>query len=421
LRPVPATLVLHDRPTARFAVNALLGAIEADARTRALPVAVARSPEAVAAAIRAAAASGRRAVVAWSFYSASFAEVSAELSRVRAAAPDPGAVHVAGGVHASAAPEETLRAGFELAAIGEGEETLPALVDAIHRGAAPRAIPGLAWLEGGALRTSGRARPVALDRFPPCAPRAGRFGPIEITRGCVWACRFCHTPFQFRARFRHRALEEIAAAVRAGRAAGKDVRFVTPSALSWGSAGAGCDLAAIEALLAAVREAAGPGRKVILGAFPSELRPEHVTPGALGLLRRWCDNRQLILGGQSGSDRMLAAMGRGHDAETVTRAAALALEAGFRPSVDFVFGLPGEEEADREATRRQLALLARMGARVHAHAFDPLPGTPWARAPRGAIDGATAALLARLARSGRAYGEIDGRIGPAGGRAPDPP
>jgi radical SAM superfamily enzyme YgiQ (UPF0313 family) len=153
---------------------------------------------------------------------------------------------------------------------------------------------------------------------------------------------------------------------------------------------------------------------VILGAFPSELRPEHVTPRALEVLRRYCDNRQVIVGGQSGSDRMLAAMGRGHDAEAVTRAAAIALEAGFRPSVDFIFGLPGEDEADREATRRQMAVLARLGARVHAHAFDPLPGTPWSRAPRGAIDPATAALLARLHGSGRAHGEIDAGISRSG-------
>jgi B12-binding domain/radical SAM domain protein len=403
---VAAALVVHDRPTSRFAWNALLGAVEADPRTRELPVAVARSPGAVAAAARAALEAGRRPVVGWSFYTASFPEVAAELAGVRAALPGARVLHVAGGVHASAAPGEALLAGFDLAAVGEGEETLPALLDAVARGADPRRVPGLAWREGSAVRTSGRAPPVALDRFPPFAARAGRFGPIEITRGCVWACRFCQTPFQFRARFRHRSLEAIVRAVRAGAARGKDVRFVTPSALSWGSHDAGCDLGAIEALLAAVREAAGR-RKVILGAFPSELRPEHVTPRALAVLARYCDNRQLILGGQSGSDRMLAAMGRGHGAEAVTRAAAVALEAGFRPSVDFIFGLPGEEEPDREATRRQMALLARVGARVHAHAFDPLPGTPWARTPRGAIDPATGALLERLHRSGRAYGELD--------------
>lgn len=403
---MPATLVLHDRKTSRFAGNALLGAVEVDPRTRDLPAVVARSPSAVAAAARAALAEGRRPVVAWSFHTASFAEVAGELALVRADAADPGIVHVAGGVHASAAPEATLRAGFDLVAIGEGEETLPALLSAVDAGGDPRVVPGLAWLESGALRTSGRARPVELDRFPPCAPRAGRFGPIEITRGCVWACRFCQTPFQFKARFRHRSLEAVVACVRAGARAGKDVRFVTPSAFSWGSQDGGCEPAAVEALLAGVREAAGPGRKVILGAFPSELRPEHVSPRALALLRRFCDNRQLIIGGQSGSDRLLAAMGRGHDAGTVTRAAALALEQGFRPSVDFIFGLPGEEEADREATRRQMTLLARLGARVHAHAFDPLPGTPWAHEPRGLVDAATAEILARLHASGRAHGEI---------------
>jgi B12-binding domain/radical SAM domain protein len=407
---VAATLVLHDRRTSRFAGNVLLGAVEADPRTSALPAVVARSPEAVAAAARAALAEGRRPVVAWSFYSASFAAVTAELARVREAAPDARVLHVAGGVHASAAPEETLRAGFELAAIGEGEETLPALLDAAARGEEPRVVPGLAWLERGALRTSGRARPVDLDRSPPCAPRAGRAGPIELTRGCVWACRFCRTPFQFRARFRHRSLEGVVRWVRElVRLGARDVRFVTPSALSWGSDGPGCDLAAIEALLAAVREAAGPARRVALGAFPSELRPEHVSPAALALLRRWCDNRQVIVGAQSGSDRMLAAMGRGHDAEAVTRAVAVALEAGFRPAVDFIFGLPGETEDDREATRRQLSALARLGARVHVHAFDPLPGTPWGREAPGEVDAATRALLGRLRVSGRAYGDSIGR------------
>jgi radical SAM superfamily enzyme YgiQ (UPF0313 family) len=186
-----------------------------------------------------------------------------------------------------------------------------------------------------------------------------------------------------------------------------DLRFITPSALSWGSPDGGCDLAAIEALLATAREVAGPpapGARVLLGTFPSELRPEHVSPRALALLRRYCDNRTILVGGQSGSDRLLGLMGRGHDAGAVDRAVAIALEEGFHPSVDFVFGLPGETEEDRAATRRQIERLARAGARIHVHAFDPLPGTPWRAEPRGVVDPATAALLARLHSGGRAYG-----------------
>lgn len=398
------SLVLHYRKTARFALNALLGAVETSPATRAVPAVLAASPDAVAEAIRSLVVQ-QPVVVAWSFYTASLGEVTDELARVRGAAPGP-AIHLAGGPHASADPEGTLRAGFDLVALGEGEETLPAFLARLAAGEDPRAGPGLAWLEGGRLRTTGRAPPVDLDAFPPCAPRAERIGPIEISRGCPWACRFCQTPFLFRARFRHRSLESVRRWVRwQASIEARDLRFLTPSALSYGADGPGCDLAAVEALLGAARAELGPSRRIFFGTFPSELRPEHVSPEALALVRRHCDNRTLVIGGQSGSDRLLAAMRRGHDAGSVERAARLAVEAGFVPSVDYVCGLPGETEEDRAATRAQMARLAAFGARVHAHAFMPLPGTPWAGEAPGAMDPETGALLDRLAAQGGAHGQ----------------
>jgi B12-binding domain/radical SAM domain protein len=401
-----ASLVLHLRKTARPALTVLLGAVETDPRTAHLPAAIATSPGALAAALRADLARGLRPVVAWSFYSASFDEVARELAAVRAAAPDPRVLHVAGGPHATADPGATLAAGFDLAALGEGEETLPALLARVASGEDPRQGPGLAWLEAGRIVSTGRAPPVDLDRLPPCAPRAGRIGPIELTRGCVWGCRFCQTPFLFKARFRHRSLEGVRRWIRwQASIATRDLRFLTPSALSYGSDGAGCDLAAIEALLAGAREDAGPGARVFFGTFPSELRPEHVSPAALALIRRYCDNGTLVLGGQSGSDRLLAEMRRGHGAEEVERAARLAVGAGFLPSVDLVFGFPGETEEDRALTRGLMRRLAEAGARVHAHAFMPLPGTPWAGAAPGRLDAETRRLLDRLASAGRAHGQ----------------
>jgi B12-binding domain/radical SAM domain protein len=398
-------LVLHERKVGKYGLVVLLGAVEADPRTRDLPAALARGLPAAVAAARAALAAGRRPVVGWSFMTASLGEVAAELAAFRAALSDPRVLHVAGGPHPSADPAGTLAAGFDLAARGEGEGTLPALLAAVRAGADPREVPGLAWLEGGALRTSGRAEPVDLDAAPPWARRAGRVGPLELTRGCVWACRFCHTPYLFKARWRHRSLPAVREAVRFLAALqARDVRFVTPSALSWGSPGEGVDLDAVEALLATTREEIGPRGRVFFGTFPSELRPEHVSARALALIARYCDNRGVILGGQSGSDRMLERMGRGHDAASVERAARLALAAGLEPSVDLIVGFPEEEEADRAATRALALRLVELGARVHAHAFMPLPGTPWADAPKTEIDAATRILLERLASKGRAYG-----------------
>jgi len=397
-------LILHYRRTSRCALNVLAGAVAAAPATAAIPIAVARSPRDVAAAARAALAGGRRPVVAWSFCTASFPEVVRELAAARQGC-GAGVLHVAGGPHASAEPGAVLDAGFDLVAVGEGEGTLPALLAEVGAGGDPRRVAGLAWREGRVLRSSGRAPQVELDAVPALFERLDRINPIELSRGCAWGCRFCQTPFLFKARWRHRSIPAVRAAVRyMRRSAARDVRFVTPSALSYGADGTEPNLDAVEALLAGVREEAGSGMRIFLGSFPSELRPEHVSARALRILRDRCDNRVVILGAQSGSDRLLAAAGRGHDAAAVERGVALAVEAGFEPWVDYVFGFPGEEEADRALTRVQLARVAEMGARVHAHAFMPLPGTPWRDAPPGTVDAETALLLERLASRGRAHG-----------------
>jgi B12-binding domain/radical SAM domain protein len=389
----------------RHALNVLWGAVEVAPVAPRVRCTAAEGPDALPAIVTAALAAGRLPVVAWSFSTASFPDVAAELATVRARTA-PGAVHLAGGPHASASPEEVLRAGFDLAAIGEGEESLPALLARFDAGEGWSDVPGLAWVEEGRLRRSPRAPAIELDAFPPCAPRARRIGPVEITRGCVWACRFCQTPFLFRARFRHRSLPEVRRWVRFHREiATRDIRFLSPSALSYGSSGPGCDLDAVEALLAGAREEAGPDRRLFFGSFPSELRPEHVSTRALALVRRHCDNRTVILGAQSGSERMLAAMGRGHGVEEVLRAAALCVEAGFRTSVDVVIGLPGEEEDDRAATRGLIERLVALGARVHAHAFMPLPGSPWAAERPGMIDDGTRSMLERMESGGAAHGQ----------------
>jgi len=136
-----------------------------------------------------------------------------------------------------------------------------------------------------------------------------------------------------------------------------------------------------------------------------ELRPEHVDAASLQLLRRWVSNKTVILGGQSGSDRVLAASARGHDSATIERAAALAIEHGFVPHVDFLFGLPGEEATDVEATLGLMDRLVARGAKVHGHTFMPLPGTPLRKAAPGVLGPEQRRRLRHLASKGQLYGQ----------------
>ena len=86
-------------------------------------------------------------LVLWSFYSPDAGAMAAELAAVRAAAPGPAGPlvpHVADGVHATAEPQHVLDYGWDLAAIGEGEATILALVPALRDGAELTGVPGLA-------------------------------------------------------------------------------------------------------------------------------------------------------------------------------------------------------------------------------------------------------------------------------------
>jgi radical SAM superfamily enzyme YgiQ (UPF0313 family) len=135
------------------------------------------------------------------------------------------------------------------------------------------------------------------------------------------------------------------------------------------------------------------------------VRPEHVTDDALAVIARWCDNRSLVIGGQSGSDRMLADMHRGHTVADVVRSVEVAVRNGFRPDVDLLLGMPGETPDDRLATVALAEQLVALGARMHSHAFMPLPGTPLKNAVPTPIEPDVGAALERLESRGASYGQ----------------
>jgi B12-binding domain/radical SAM domain protein len=411
---VPVHVVWAYRRTGKFAFHVLSGSLAADPATAGLPITFGNGVDAVLAAIgEALEDKGARVLVGWSFYSPDAALMAAELALVRAACAERGhdparIVHIAGGVHASAEPAATLAEGFDLVAVGEGEQLVRELVAVLQSGGDPAAVPGIVAPapEGQGVRRTPRQDRLVLDDFPPFSPSHGRYGPIEITRGCIYACRFCQTPYFAGARFRHRSVANVREWARflVGRGF-RDFRFLTPTSLSYGTHGPEPDLAAVEALLAAVREEIGPERRLWFGTFPSEVRPEHVTPASLALLRRYVSNKALIVGGQSGSDRVLAASARGHDAAAVERAASLCVEHGFVPHVDFLFGMPGEEADDVDRTLSLMDRLVVRGAKVHGHTFLPLPGTPFRKAAAGALTSAMRQRLRALASKGQLYGQ----------------
>jgi radical SAM superfamily enzyme YgiQ (UPF0313 family) len=69
-----------------------------------------------------------------------------------------------------------------------------------------------------------------------------------------------------------------------------------------------------------------------------------------------------------------------------------------------IFGMPGVGRASVDASLGLAGELADLGARIHAHTFMPLPGTPWRDAPAGEVDPETISEVDRLSRRGALYG-----------------
>ncbi|RMG51303.1 MAG: TIGR04013 family B12-binding domain/radical SAM domain-containing protein [Acidobacteria bacterium] len=400
------TLIWNDRRTNSYAINVLTGALETALSGCDVEILFLDKPAAIVSAVRRALDGDRHVLVGWSFYSPEFRTCATELQWIKRHIADPRVLHLAGGVHATAEPEQTLRAGFDLVAIGEGEKTLIALVRRLLDGDDDRRLRGLASLDHGRYVSHGPGARIELDEFPPFTIAHRRFNPIEITRGCVYACRFCQTPFMFKARFRHRSVENICHYVEVMKAHGlTDVRFISPTALSYGSADESVNLDKVEELLASIRRVLGREGRIFFGTFPSEVRPEHVTREALMVLKKYVANDNLVIGGQTGSSRLLDFSRRGHTVADIVTAVEISLEVGFLPNVDFIFGLPGETPEDVEASLRLAERLADMGARIHGHTFMPLPGTPFQNAPPGTIHPETQRRLDRLATSRKLYGQ----------------
>ncbi len=298
----------------------------------------------------------------------------------------------AGGPHTTACPSEVLAAGVDVAFRGEAEDTFPNMLRTIALG-------------GGFQNIQSPDHRVDIDAFASFSPRCGMFGPIEITRGCVFACSYCQTSHIFGTRLRHRSIGNIVGQAEALRSINrKVVRLLSPNAFSYGSPdGRQLNLNAMRDLLAALRETLGARGRILFAHFPSEARPEHVTPDTLDLLKEFADNDEIVVGAQSGSSRMLKACCRSHTVESILSAVALARRYGYKVIVDFIFGLPGESEQAARETLSVMEEVVGLGARIHPHIFAPLPQTAFSKEQPGILSPFYARALDEFKARGAVY------------------
>lgn len=198
---------------------------------------------------------------------------------------------------------------------------------------------------------------------------------LQIQNGCNAFCAYCIVPYA-RGRSRSVAFDEVLAGVERFAAAG--FREVVLTGIHLGAYGK--DLAGetdLTALLSAI-DASGAVNRLRIGS----VEPDEVSPQMIGVIasgRHICPHMHLPL--QSGSDRVLAAMGRGYTSGEIRALVASLVKAlpGIAIGFDVIAGFPGESAADHAAT---CALLEELPvAYLHVFPYSSRPGTRAATMP----------------------------------------
>lgn len=297
----------------------------------------------------------------------------------------PAAVIVAGGEHITALPEYSLAScpAIDYCVLGEGEQTLTDLLEALQSGQSPAEVNGLCLREeGNLLRTRSAKRLRQLDEIPPPAWHLtpieayldlgimtgvdyGRSMPMMASRGCPYQCTFCSNPAMWGTLWRARNPVDVADELQ------NYMRVYGAKNFDF------YDLTAIvrrDWILEFCRQLIQRDLQVTW-QLPSGTRSEAIDAEVCRLLyQSGC--RYINYAPESGCEEILRLIKKKIKKPSMTRSIQDALACGLNVKCNFILGFPGENLRHVVDTFRWIAQLAWIGVHdVSVFPFSPYPGS----------------------------------------------
>jgi radical SAM superfamily enzyme YgiQ (UPF0313 family) len=247
---------------------------------------------------------------------------------------------VMGGGALAVMPAALLKAtGADFAVLGDGEAVFPKLLGALASGEDANAVPGVAWLEGGAMRANPGHTSHSLEDF--LAPDYGRWlnikpyqrllciAGVQTKRGCPFDCVYCTYPMAEGSTYRLCPPETVVKGIRRLVASGlRDVEFVDSVFNSpYEHAVAVCEALA----------EAGTGARL----HATSLNPRFVDGPLLEVMHR-AGFVSMGISAESASDPALAGLGKGYTAAELRHAADAVRQSPLPCLWMFLLGGPGE-------------------------------------------------------------------------------
>jgi radical SAM superfamily enzyme YgiQ (UPF0313 family) len=291
----------------------------------------------------------------------------------------PHAYVVIGGHDSSREPAAFRHPAIDAIAVGDGEEVMPPLVDALTRGADPAKVPGLVINRHDGQQKTGHAPTRAdLDTLPlPARHLIARYAPhyyinfrkplalMETARGCPFKCNFCSVWKFHESTFREKSPERVVAELQQIEAPNI---FITDD-IFWMNVKRGEEMAKQIQAAGIKKYFTVQTRTDIICKFPH-------------LIEQWkaCGSLAIFLGLESVTDEGLKAVNKKNTASNNVRAIEILKELGVGFTPNFIVD-PGWDRDDFVRLREWIEM---MGAYNSGFSIlTPLPGTDlWDEASR---------------------------------------
>lgn len=288
---------------------------------------------------------------------------------------------VVGGGVVTSTPESFLSVAMaDIGVIGEGEETVLEIIDAVENKRSLGMVHGIVYRENGKIVRTRERMPIedldtipfpawdlfdvknTYSRYPSCHSlfKAKRLGSIYTNRGCPFQCTFCYTDKRVRQRSVSNVIEELKElkdryGIRHIMIA--DDLFVVRKERT------------IEFCEALIKNKLGL-------TWSATGRCNIVEPNFLRIMKRaGCDF--MGLGIESGSESVLKLMKKNQTPKQIIEAVRMVRDAGIVPGGTFILGMPGETCQTIRETVNLYKEINRYRAHVNRFFFaTPYPGTP---------------------------------------------
>ncbi len=260
--------------------------------------------------------------------------------------------------------------------IGEGEETIRDLVEAVQMKKDLEAIAGIAFKHDGKIVTTEKRAPYNLENSPiPKIPAdigqqsiRGANAYFETHRGCLATCDFCLIHKFFGRTIRSKTIPQVKREIRAFALKGaRRVAIGSGNIALYGMKDQTIAEEKVEQMLAEVSSVLTPRNF----AAP-DLRVDMIPDRILAAIRKYTYG-VIIFGMESGSDHVLKLMKKGITTEKILEAVQKCEKAGLAVDGAFITGYPGETEEYFQETKEFIETNSLSDYTISLP--EPIPGT----------------------------------------------